>query len=273
MNTIKRITAVLAAATALSSSALSAAALDEEMFVQSEAALNISSNYTGLVNTDSGLRYYRGGEEVYGWSKINGSWYHFGSNALAATGKTKIGSGNYYFTKSGKWRGRYSKKAKRPDDFNITLTVTNTSFGSGWTKTIFSTDSDSFCVSGGDCEQLEYTELGVSGRDMQAMYSMLDEYKVFDMDEAIDYDSTYYTLLLDKYKRTDKSYSPEEDDSVENYTINITCGGKNYTFNATENLKYAQKYPESDGAHLYSIIQSIKEYSDNFIYDNYAFLD
>ena len=273
MNTIKRITAVLAAATALSSSALSAAALDEEMFVQSEAVLNISSNYTGLVNTDSGLRYYRGGEEVYGWSKINGSWYHFGSNALAAKGKTEIGSGNYYFTKSGKWRGRYSKKAKRPDDFNITLTVTNTSFGSGWTKTIFSTDSDSLCVSGGDCEQLEYTELGVSGRDMQAMYSMLDEYKVFDMDEAIDYDSTYYTLLLDKYKRTDKSYSPEEDDSVENYTINITCGGKNYTFNATENLKYAQKYPESDGAHLYSIIQSIKEYSDNFIYDNYAFLD
>lgn len=277
MKTIKRAAALLTAAMTLSASALSVSAadtdLDGDIFVQEEYMPDVVPNYTGLVKTDSGLRYYRSGEEVYGWSKVYDSWYHFGSNAIASTGKTAIGSGNYYFTDSGKWKGRYSKKAKRPDDFSITLKVTNTNFGNGWTNTLFSTASDSLITDGGDCESVEYTDLGVSGRDMQAIYSMLDEYKLFGMDETIDYDSTYYTRLLDKYKRTDKNYSPTEDDTVENYTLKITCGGKTYTFNATENLKYAQKYPESDGAHLYSIIQSIKEYSDNFIYDNYAFLE
>ena len=74
----------------------------------------------GWYENSDGKYYYENSQPAHGWRRIDGEWYCFDyDDGTAATGKTEMGLGYYFFDEDGKWTGRLAKTALAPEDFEF----------------------------------------------------------------------------------------------------------------------------------------------------------
>ncbi len=92
---------------------------DMRMRIVDKKTGRLRGNYTGFTKSNKGRRYYSNGERLYGWHKIDNSWYHFNDNGYADTGRVKICGAYYTFDKNGRWLNKVSRNGLAPKDFFV----------------------------------------------------------------------------------------------------------------------------------------------------------
>ena len=196
----------------------------------------------GWYENSGGKYYYENSQPAHGWRRIDGEWYCFDyDDGTAATGKTEMGSGYYFFDEHGKWTGRLAKAALAPKDFEFEFQEIY--LGDEEVRYHYSIENGRLCLK---CENRRFSRK-LSEREYQIIYSMLEMYCFEDC-------SVYY------------SYDP--DDEVGAYylgSIDYTANGKNIDFGG-DDILFSNEYEECQRFqqfyNCFSEIDNLKEYAD-----------
>ncbi len=186
--------------------------------------------YNGWAKTSSKRFYYNNGYKISGWRKLSGSWYHFDKKGAMQTGRVKIANGYYTFGTDGKWTGKYSAKAKRPDNFSF------------YYKGNVEIDTKENYINKPYVSENGKIKYSTSKLDLQVIYCALQEYDVNSLC-ALDYDIhpeyLTYTNCPDDYEVF--SYDPDP-----YYVTKYVSGNKRYSVRGYSSAceLYCRKYNE-----------------------------
>ncbi|MDE7294447.1 MAG: hypothetical protein K2N72_08490 [Oscillospiraceae bacterium] len=195
--------------------------------------------FSGIMSVGGETYCYAEGCKWFGWKKIGDNWYYFDpvDNGNMAREKAQTALGTYYFNESGAWDGRYSSKAKAPEDFVFSMRISR--YGS-WLEI----DSGEGLLSN-----------GVMGCDVPEDF-FDRKIKVGVKDRQIIYD-TLMSCGMDKITKpvTRENVNPEATTfvtDVTGYGVDFTAGGKNYSVYGDEEAfaKYGENNEVNDFAYV-----------------------
>ncbi len=184
----------------------------------------LAKPYTGFTKDSKGRRYYYNGERVIGWFNVGNSWYHFGKNGYADTGKVKIGGAKYTFDDKGRWTGKVSKSGLAPKDFS--LSIAGSLGGKG-----FSTDGV-LCYGEKEAGGKYNVDIKLSKRDKQVFWSICEENGIEELN-GISVNDSYISknIMNSDYLKDapDELEMAGECDPSVTYAVKVTANGKKIT--------------------------------------------
>lgn len=128
--------------------------------------------YSGIMAAEGERYFYSEGCKWFGWKKIDGKWYYFDPAAKGAIAKERAETalGVYYIEESGAWEGRYTARAKAPEDFSFSYGVHE--YGSSYS--LQSDTGELITNLSWDEGQGEYNgKVNVTNKDKQIIYDTL----------------------------------------------------------------------------------------------------
>lgn len=207
---------------------------DNVMYLYDESGVNYQP-YSGFTKTSKGnRRLYVTGDICKGWRKIGEKWYYFdffSGNAMSK--KEKIANGYYYFNDDYSWNGKCSKNAVYPDDFSLSLIISN--MDSDTVTYNFDSSSRRFIQKVGEKTE---KEIKLSKMDIQAVYSMVLSCNIADIKAKVTgYNIENDLLTGDTLLKSEDEFGNEEDapddtdyiwSDPEMYYFSVTFNGNEY---------------------------------------------